>query len=61
MFKSQIFKLAHSLAKEDKAFDSSKPYAYYFRLQLLSVLANERVARTGMAPAFVVHERRLWA
>lgn len=61
MNNSQMFKLAHSLAKEDKAFDNSKPYAYYFRLQLLNVQANERIARTGMAPAFVVYERRLWA
>ena len=61
MTKSQIFKLAHSQAAEDKAYDNSKPYAHYFRLRLLNIQANERVARTGMAPAFVVYERRLWA
>lgn len=56
-----MFELAHKMTREDRAFDSSKPYAYYFRLHLLSLHAEARIARTGMAPAFVVHEGRVWA
>lgn len=67
MTKSQIFKLAHALARDDMDYNPSLPeimrksYAYYFRLQLKSILANERIARTGICTGFQVYERRVWA
>jgi len=56
-----MFALAHKLTREDRAFDSSKSYAYYFRLHLLNLHAEARIARTGMGTGFQIHEGRVWA
>lgn len=62
MTASQMFKLAHSQSKEDKAFDSYYSYAYYFKLRLLVLQANAREARTGMVVGFqIIEPRRAWA
>ena len=58
---SLAFKEAHRLAREDRQFDSSKSYAYYFRLHLLSFQDEARIKRTGLARGFVVHGRDKWA
>ena len=60
MTNKEAFTLAHKFAKEDRAFDSSKSYAYYFRLQLLNCQAIQREKRTGMVPAFTIQEGRMW-
>lgn len=58
---SLAFKEAHKLTREDRQFDSSKSYAYYFRLHLLSFQDEARIKRTGLARAFVVRGRGRWA
>lgn len=45
---SEIFKLAHARAKEDRTFDKTAlypeghSYAYYFRLQLIGLYADRK-------------------
>ena len=56
---SDLFKAAHIRAKADLAFDGSKPYAYYFRLQLINGLVEKA---GGPKHGFqIVEPRRLWA
>ncbi len=51
MTKSEMFKLAHARAKEDRAFDKTAlypeghSYAYYFRLQLIGLYADRKPVR----------------
>lgn len=58
---SLAFKEAHRLTREDRAFDSSKSYSYYFRLQLINFIRNERNKTAALVPGFVVHGRDRWA
>lgn len=62
MTKSEMFKEAHRRAADDFASNPElpevmrKPYAHYFRLQLLSLQRAEREARTGLCTGFQVVE-----
>lgn len=64
---SLAFKEAHARAKEDVAYNPSLPeimrksYAYYFRLQLINFIANERNKTAALVPGFVVYGRDRWA
>lgn len=67
--RSQLMTEAHARAKADyadelacrgRAHHVNRPYSYYLALQMRSGLAEARVARTGMAPAFELPTQR-WA
>lgn len=62
MTNSQMFKLAHAGAKQDRAFDSSYSYAYYFQLHLLGYQKAKREANATLVIGFQIKEPgRVWA
>jgi len=67
--RSKLMTEAHARAKADyvdelacrgRAHHVNRPYSYYLGLQMRSGFAEARVARTGVAPAFVLPPQR-WA
>lgn len=66
MTNSEMFKAAHAGARKDMEWAKSnpfhaKPYAYFFRLRLLTEQRIKREATATLVTGFQVHEGRVWA